>query len=123
MKRIAIGTCWVQGIYYLSTGVWPLVSIETFQAVSGNKTDNLPTGHEADHWLVNTVAVLIAADSIVLLFAAWHKQVPSEVAILALGAAAGLTAIDVVYVLRGVIAPIYLADAAMEVPFILLWVC
>jgi hypothetical protein len=35
---------WAQGLYYLATGVWPLVSIETFQRVTGRKTDHLVTG-------------------------------------------------------------------------------
>src|SRR4051812_31621926 len=45
-------TRWVlsfQGIYYLLTGVWPLVGMATFEFVSGTKTDK---------WLVNTVGVL-----------------------------------------------------------------
>jgi hypothetical protein len=40
-----IHTLWVQGIYYLLTGLWPLVSIGTFQMVTGEKTDV---------WLVHT---------------------------------------------------------------------
>src|SRR4051794_17610666 len=48
---------WLQGLYYLVTGVWPLVSIETFQTVTGWKTDHLVTGRESDHWLVMTVGV------------------------------------------------------------------
>src|SRR5438270_11614006 len=40
----------VQGVYYLLTGVWPLVSIDTFQMVTGPKTDL---------WLVQTVGALI----------------------------------------------------------------
>jgi hypothetical protein len=50
---------WVQGAYYLATGIWPLVSVETFQWVTGPKTDHLPSGYEADHWLVMTVGVLV----------------------------------------------------------------
>src|SRR4051812_49609509 len=55
------GLLWVQGLYYLVTGVWPLVSIETFQMVTGPKTDHLVTGRETDHWLVMTVGVLVTA--------------------------------------------------------------
>jgi hypothetical protein len=36
--------------------------------------------------------------------------------------ALGLTAIDVIYVIRGVIPPIYLADAAAESILIAFWV-
>lgn len=42
---------------------------------------------------------------------------------LAISAAAGLTAIDVIYTSRGITAPIYLLDAALEVPLIAAWIC
>src|SRR5437588_3811431 len=99
---------WVQGAYYFVTGVWPLVSIETFQMVTGPKTDHLVTGREADHWLVMTVGVLVAAIAVAMLLAAWRKENPIEIAILAVASAAGLTGIDLIYVVRDVIAPIYL---------------
>jgi len=41
--------CLIQGVYYLLTGLWPLVSIETFQMVTGPKTDHLVTGRESDY--------------------------------------------------------------------------
>jgi hypothetical protein len=112
---------WVQGLYYLATGVWPLLSIATFQMVTGPKTDHLVTGREADHWLVMTVGVLITATAVALLFAAWRRQNPPEAAVLAVASAAGLTAIDVIYVLRQAIAPIYLVDAAAEVFLLAAW--
>jgi hypothetical protein len=113
--------CAVQGLYCLITGAWPLVSIETFQAVTGRKTDHLVTGREGDHWLVNTVGVLVIANALVLLFAAWRNRPSPEVALLAIGSAVGLTAIDVTYVVRGVIPPIYLADAGLEVAYLIAW--
>ncbi|WP_439631429.1 hypothetical protein [Gemmata sp.] len=113
--------CSIQGLYYLITGVWPLVSIETFQMVTGPKTDHLVTGRESDHWLVNTVGVLVTANALVLLLAAWRNRPTPEVALLAAGSAAGLIAIDVIYVARGVIPPVYLADAAFEAVLIAAW--
>jgi hypothetical protein len=113
---------WSQGSYYLATGVWPLVSIETFQLVTGRKTDHLVTGDEADHWLVMTVGVLVSSVAIALLLAAWRKCYHVEIVALASASAIGLTAIDVVYVIRQAIAPIYLVDAALEVLFIAGWI-
>jgi len=112
---------WTQGLYYLVTGVWPLVSIETFQMVTGPKTDNQPTGRESDHWLVMTVGVLVTAIGACLLTAAWRRSKSAEMVVLALGAAVGLAAIDVIYVSRQVILPIYLADAAVEGVLIAAW--
>jgi hypothetical protein len=112
---------WVQGLYYFVTGVWPLASIETFQMVTGRKTDHLVTGREADHWLVMTVGVLVTAIGVTLLVAAWRRQNPPEVAVLAVTSALGLIGIDVIYVARQVIAPVYLVDAAAEVLLIAAW--
>jgi hypothetical protein len=111
-----------QGFYFLATGVWPLVSIETFQQVTGPKTDHLVTGRESDHWLVMTVGVLVTSIGVTLLATWWRNTSPIEVAILAMTSAAALLAIDVIYVWRGVIAPIYLADAAVEGVLIVLWI-
>jgi hypothetical protein len=113
--------CWFQGFYYSVTGIWPLISIQTFKMVTGEKTDNLPTGLESNHWLVMTVSVLITSISLTLLLAAYRRTQVIELAVLATGAAIGLTAIDVIYVARGVILPVYLLDAIVEVPLILAW--
>ena len=66
---------WFQAVYYIVTGVWPLVGIDTFQAVTGPKTDNLPTGGEGDHWLVMTVAVLVLVVGPALLIAAVRRRI------------------------------------------------
>ncbi len=118
-SRIPTGLLWFQGLYYFVTGVWPLVSVRSFQAVTGKKTDHLPTGLEADHWLVMTVAVLITAISLAILTAAVRRSLSLEIMVLAVGAAIGLTTVDVIYVMRRVISPIYLIDAAVEIPLIL----
>lgn len=107
------GLCLVQGLYYLLTGLWPLLSLAAFEAVTGPKTD---------HWLVRTVGLLITVEAIVLLLAAWRQRATPEVAILALGSALALTAVDVIYVLTGTIAPIYLLDAVGELILIAGWV-
>src|SRR5437868_8374523 len=92
--------------YYLITGVWPLVSISTFQKVTGPKTDA---------WLVKTVGVLVSIIGAVIGLAARRGNTGPEVKILAVGSALGLAGIDVVYVAQRRIAPIYLLDALAEV--------
>jgi hypothetical protein len=111
--RWVVGLLWVQGLYFLVTGLWPIIHIESFELVTGEKTDD---------WLVITVGVMIVAVAVVLLTAAWRRRCPAEVALLAVATAAGLTAIDVVYVSRGVIPPVYLLDAVAEVVLIAAWV-
>ncbi len=101
-----------QGIFYIVTGVWPLVSIGSFQRVTGPKTDL---------WLVKTAGVLITAIGGVLTMAGLRRTVQPEIPVLGAGAAAGLTAIDVIYVAKGRIASVYLLDALAEVALIAAW--
>lgn len=114
MIRLKIILAWVQGTYFVATGIWPLVSIRSFEAVTGKKTDHLVTGYEQDHWLVNTVAVLVIAIGLSLVVAAWRKHVTHETVVLAVASALGLATIDIVYVIRETILPIYLVDAAAQ---------
>jgi hypothetical protein len=104
--------CLAQGGYFLLTGGWPLLHMRSFLAVTGPKTEL---------WLVRTVAALIIAISLPLLLAAVEGPIPLEVRTLALTAATALLAIDVIYVSKEVISPIYLADAAAEVALIATW--
>ena len=94
-----------QGAYFAATGVWPLVHMPSFEAVTGPK---------ADKWLVRTVGVLVSVIGGVLLAAGARAKITGEVAGLAIGSAVGLGLIDTVYATRGRISRIYLADAALE---------
>jgi hypothetical protein len=110
--RGAIRLAWAQGIYFLVTGIWPVVSPGTFQWVTGPKVDV---------WLVKTVGLLIAVIAVALLLAARRKRVPPEIRFLAWGSAAALAAVDVVYALADRIWDIYLLDAMAEAGIIALW--
>jgi hypothetical protein len=101
-----------QGGYYVATGIWPLVSMRTFELVTGPKTDK---------WLVKTVGVLVTAIGSTLTLAAAQKNISPEARLLAIGSAASLTAIDIVYVAKRRIAPVYLLDAAAELALIGSW--
>jgi hypothetical protein len=99
----------VLGLYYLVTGIWPLVSIRTFEAVTGPKTDD---------WLVQTVGVLAAVIGATLLYAARQRSPARETVFLSVISAVGFVAVEVVFVLLGMIGAIYLADAAVQVSFL-----
>ncbi|WP_156027030.1 hypothetical protein [Sporocytophaga myxococcoides] len=103
---------WMQGGYFFITGVWPLVHIYSFMVVSGPKYDI---------WLVKTVGVLITAISLGLLASAILRKADVPIMIIAFGSALGLLFIDVLYVLKNVIAEIYLADAFAEILILISW--
>jgi len=102
----------VQGIYYVATGVWPFLHLESFLAVTGPKTDI---------WLLYTVSVLIVVIGVALLAVAYSGRISGEILWLAVGSAIALAGIDVVFVLRDVIAEIYLLDAALQALLIAGW--
>jgi hypothetical protein len=108
LLRLVIGA---QGVFYLATGIWPLVSMSTFELVTGPKTDD---------WLVQTVGVLAAVIGLSLLSGAARARPSRESLVLAVCAALGFAAVDVVFVLDGRIRPIYLADAVVEAMFVVL---
>jgi hypothetical protein len=102
-----------QAIYYALTGIWALVSIGTFQKVTGPKVDT---------WLVKTVGALVIVIGGVLGMAGLRKRATPEVPVLAVGSALALTGIDVVYVARKRISPVYLLDALGELMLVGMWV-
>ena len=102
----------VQGVFYAGTGLWALVDLDSFMAITGPKTD---------HWLVKTVGILVTVIGAVLLLAWRRKRVPGEVVFLATGSALSLAATDVIYVSNGTISPVYLLDAVAEVGLALAW--
>lgn len=100
-----------QGAMYVVTGTWPLLHMRSFEAVTGPKTDD---------WLVHTVGLLLAVIGAVLLAALARRTAYGLIVVLAIGTALALAAIDVVHVLDGTIARIYLLDAAIEAAFVAL---
>jgi hypothetical protein len=104
--------CFVQGLYFILTGVWPLVDMKSFMQI---------TGFKVDQWLVRTVGVLILVVGLVLLSAARSRRISPEILGLAVGCALGLTAIDVYYVLIDRIRDVYLFDALAEVGLVVAW--
>ena len=102
----------VQGLYFLVTGIWPLLSMKTFLQITGPKTDL---------WLVKTVGIVLAVIGLVLIVAQRNGEVNTPVIILAIGSALGLVIVEIIYVAKRVISPIYLGDAFVELILIAWW--
>jgi hypothetical protein len=101
----------LQGGYYFLMGLWPLVAMRWFLAVAGPKTDI---------FLVQTVAALVLVIGVVFVVAGVRSVLSLELGLLMVGCSFGLGLIDTVYVIKGVIPPIYLADACEEICVLLL---
>jgi hypothetical protein len=101
----------VQAAYYLPTAVTPFVSRSAFERVTGPKTE---------WWLVLTVSALVGAVGAALAVSV-RGEPETETVVLGAGAAAGLGLIDLVYAARGRISPVYLLDAAVQLPMAVAW--
>lgn len=109
LPRLARRALTAQAAYYLVTGFWPLLHMASFEAVAGPKTDD---------WLVRMVALLVVVIGLALAAAVRARRWGSETRVLAIGAALAFATIDIWYVGTGRIAPIYLADAALELALV-----
>lgn len=107
-ERLAL----LQGSYFAATGIWPILHMRSFEAITGPKTDR---------WLVRTVGALVGVMGGVLISSARSGRMTTEIRILAAGSAAALAAVDLYYVARGRIPPVYLLDAAAEAALLAGW--
>ena len=101
-----------QGAYFVVTGLWPILHLSSFYAVTGPKREG---------WLVKTVGAVIAVIGSTLLLAAFRARPAAEVAWLGASSAAALGTVDLIYALRGRISPVYLLDAVVEAAVIGGW--
>lgn len=102
MLRIILRT---QAVFYVLTGLWPLVHLASFERVTGPKVDD---------WLVHTVGLLAATIGATLWVGARTERPVGAVVLLAILSAASFAAIDLTYALSGRISAIYLLDALVE---------
>ena len=102
-----------QGFYYVVTALWDLFSVDTFQRVTGPKTDV---------WLVKTVGVLVAAIGGALIVAGYRRTETTEIGLLGAGSAGGLAGIDAYYVAKRRVSAVYGLDALAELIFLGCWI-
>ena len=110
--RCARVLAFVQGGFFFISGAWPLVHLRSFLFVTGPKTDT---------WLVQTVGALLAVFGISLLLVSRRPKIEWEWRFLGVAVPLVLATVDVIFVVREVIPPIYLADASVELLFALAW--
>lgn len=104
-ERWARGLALAQGGYYVVTGLWPIIHMPSFEAVTGPKVDD---------WLVQTVGGLITVVGAGLIASSVHGAPSRDLGAVAAGSAVTLMAVDIIFVARGRIPPIYLLDAVAE---------
>lgn len=101
-----------QSFFYVTSGVWPLVSLRTFELVTGRKREK---------WLVQTMGAFIAAVGVALGVAARKRRVAPEAVVLGAASAATLAVCDVVFVKKADLRRVYLLDAIVEGALVAGW--
>ncbi len=59
----------VMGLYYLITGLWPVVHLASFEKFTGPKQN---------HWLVKTVSLMLISSSVLFLNPMMMQHEPSQ---------------------------------------------
>ncbi len=93
----------IQGWYYLLVGIWPLINMDSFEAVAGKKRDR---------WLVKTVGSLISIIGMSLLLS--RRRANAASCVLQAGSAGVLGFIDCWYAVKGTISKVYMLDGIIE---------
>jgi hypothetical protein len=106
------GTALAQGSFYLASGLWPVVHLASFMAVTGPKTDL---------WLVQSFGIVVAAVGVVFTWRSIQRRVDDATRQFGLVTSLALAAIDFWFVLTGAISAIYLVDGAAEVALAAAW--
>lgn len=116
LERRQVGIA--QGVYYVVTGIWPLLSMRSFEAITGPKQDK---------WLVKTVGALVTVIGGNLALRSEfsrgddHDRGTNEARRLGLSSALVMAAIDTIYVAKGRIPKVYLLDAVAETAIAIAW--
>lgn len=100
------------GAFNVTSGLWPLAHISSFEAVLGAKVDR---------WLVYTVAGLLLCIGAAQLTTSPDVAGVRQARRLGIGVALTLGGVDLVYALRRRISRMYLVDAAIEAGWLLAW--
>jgi hypothetical protein len=104
-----------QGAFYLCNGIWPIVSLRTFERVTGPKSEG---------WLVKTTGSLIAVFGLALLESSRERSRQSRrlAKLIGLGSATALGTAAGWYAARGRVSRVYFLDAAIESLFVAMWI-
>ncbi|XIE81523.1 hypothetical protein AB6O49_33970 [Streptomyces sp. SBR177] len=101
-----------QGLFNVVGGLWPLVSLRTFERVYGPKTED---------WLQKASAGLLMSAGLSMLGAAKTPEGLRYARRTGIGTALTFLLVDLVYVPLGRMSPAYLMDAAKETGWLVAW--
>jgi len=83
----------LHALYYIFTGMWALVSIDSFNAVVGHFHEGLP-------FEMHSIALMSMVLGFAFLYAAYHLKKEKTLVFLALGIALAVIAVEIAYLPR-----------------------
>lgn len=98
----------VQGIYFVVTGIWPVVNMASFITATGPKQDT---------WLVEMVGLLSTSIGLTYIVTSLRRR--ALPVLLGYSVSFSFLVMDLIYVIRGEIDQIYLLDAGIQAAFII----
>lgn len=94
----------LQGIYYVATGLWPLVHLGSFEAITGPKVDR---------FTLRSTALLIVIVGALLMLASRKNNPDPGFTALGAATAVGLASVEAVHVRK--VRPVYRLEAIGEI--------
>ena len=102
-----------QGVFYVITGLWPIVHLKSFEKVTGNKRE---------HWLAKSMGALVTAVGAALIVGSLEARPSRTLKVLGMGSAIALGLADLVFAKNSRAPKVYLADAAAEGAALATWI-
>lgn len=95
-----------QGVFYVITGLWPIIHLRSFERITGRRREG---------WLAKAMGGMITAVGAALIVGSLESKAPRSLRVLGMGSALALGLADLVFATRGRKAQkAYLADAVAE---------
>lgn len=102
-----------QGVFYVITGLWPIVHLSSFEKVTGRKRDG---------WLAKSMGALVTAVGAALIVGSLEPRPSRTLTWLGMGSALALGVADLVFAKQSKAPRVYLADAAAEGAALATWI-
>ena len=102
-----------QGVFYVVTGLWPIVHLKSFETVTGGKREG---------WLAKSMGALVTVVGAALIVGSLEPRPSRTLRVLGMGSAVALGLADLVFAKQSKQPKVYLADAAAEGAALATWI-
>lgn len=102
-----------QGVFYVITGLWPIVHLKSFERVTGNKRES---------WLAKSMGALVTAVGAALIVGSLEERPSRTLKVLGMGSAVALGLADLVFAKHSRAPKVYIGDAVAEGAALATWI-